>query len=213
MTALRMGRWALAAVLLAAMADRAEAQMMWEAGSVRYSSYRGPFGGVSAVQGPFGGGVAVAQGPFGGGAVGVRGPFGGGAVAVRGPFGGGAVAVRGPFGGTAVGVRGPFGGSVTVTGSGVVPVAPVGPFPVPVVRQTVLNPAPAPMPYSPAYMARIPPGYPMLQIADTNYFYTPVLPVDAQPATVGGMTYYLSNGVFYQPYFLGMRTVYVVAEL
>jgi hypothetical protein len=130
--------------------------------------------------------------------------------------------MRGPFGGTAVAVRGPFGGSVTVTRPGVVPVLPVPavsttvvpvPVPVPVVRQTVLNPAPAPMPYSPAYLARIPPGYPMLQIADTNYFYTPVLPVDAQPATVGGMTYYLSNGVFYQPYFLGMRTVYVVTEL
>jgi hypothetical protein len=69
------------------------------------------------------------------------------------------------------------------------------------------------MPYSAAYLARIPPGYPSLQIAGTNYYFTPVLPPGAQPATVGGGTYFVSNGVFYQPYFLGMQTVYVVTEL
>jgi hypothetical protein len=69
------------------------------------------------------------------------------------------------------------------------------------------------MPYTPAFLARIPPGYPTLAIGGTNYLYTPVLPAGAQPATVGGGTYYVSNGIFYQPYFLGMQTVYVIAEL
>jgi hypothetical protein len=39
------------------------------------------------------------------------------------------------------------------------------------------------------------------------------LPPGSQPATVGGATYFVSNGVTYQPYFLGARTVYLVVEL
>jgi hypothetical protein len=183
MTAFRIGSWALTAVMLMGMANRAEGQYMPGFGSVRYGGYVGPYGGsVSTAQGPFGGSVSVAQGPFGGGAV---------------------------------SVRGPFGGRVTVAGAGVAPVValPVAPtiVPVPVVQQTVLNPAPAPLPYSAAYAALIPPGYPSLALAGTNYLYTTVLPPLAQPVAVGGVSYYVSNGIYYQPYFLGTRTVYVVA--
>jgi len=170
MTAFRIGSWALTAMVLMGMANRAEAQIM-VGGSVRYG-YVGPLGGS----------VTVTQGPFGGGAV---------------------------------GVRGPFGGRVTVAGPGIAPVVavPVAPtiVPVPVVQQTVLNPAPAPLPYSAAYAALIPPGYPTLALAGTNYLYTTVLPPVAQPIAVGGVSYYVSNGIYYQPYFLGTRTVYVVA--
>ena len=183
MRAFRIGSWVLTAVLLMGFANRAEGQFMPGFGSVRYGGYVGPFGGsMSAVQGPFGGSVSVAQGPVGGGAV---------------------------------SVRGPFGGRVTVAGAGVAPVVavPVAPtiVPVPVVQQTVLNPAPALMPYSAAYAALIPPGYVTLALAGTNYYYTSLLPPLAQPVVLGGVNYYVSNGIFYQPYFLGARTVYVVA--
>jgi len=39
------------------------------------------------------------------------------------------------------------------------------------------------------------------------------LPPGAQPVTVGGANYFVSNGVTYQPYFLGAQTVYLVVEL
>ncbi len=183
--------WA-AAVASFALANRAEAQFM--AGSVRY----GPFGSVTSVRGPFGGGVTS-----------VRGPFGGRVTVAQGPFGGGAVGVRGPFGGRAGWIQPPL--------APILPVAPVAPIfpvaPMNVVQQTVLNPAPGPLPYSPGYLALIPPGYPTLAVGGINYFYTPVLPPDAQPITVGGVNYFVSNGVTYQPYFVGAQTVYLVVEL
>jgi len=46
-----------------------------------------------------------------------------------------------------------------------------------------------------------------------NYLYTPLLPPGTQAATGGGANYFVSNGVSYQPYFLGMRIVYLVVEL
>jgi hypothetical protein len=145
---------------------------------------------------------------------------GGGSVrfsSIRGPFGGRVTVAQGPFGGGAVGVRGPFGGGVTFVQPGVVPVIapPIVPTvfaPPQVVQQTVLNPAPAPMPYTPAYLSRIPPGLPAMGFGGTNYFYTTVLPPGSRPATVGGVNYFVNNGVFYQPYFLGPQTVYVVVE-
>jgi hypothetical protein len=143
-------------------------------------------------------------------------------TSVRGPFGGRVTAVQGPFGGGAVSVRGPFGGGIGVVAPGIAPVMPIPfpvapvvpvPVPVPVVQQTVLNPASVPtFTYSPAYLARIPPGFATLEIAATPYYYTPVLPPGSQPVTVGGVNLFASNGVFYQPYFLGARTVYVVVE-
>jgi hypothetical protein len=98
----------LTAVLLAGMADRAEAQILLGGGSVRYS-YRGPFGGR----------VNVVQGPFGGGAVSVRGPFGGRVNFVQPPVVGvvppafvvpPVVGATGPFGGVPgpVGVNWPY---------------------------------------------------------------------------------------------------------
>ncbi len=190
--------WA-AAVALFVLANRVEAQFM--TGSMRY----GPFGSVTKVRGPFGGSMTSVQGPFGGAVTSVRSPLGGRVTVAQGPFGGGAVGVRGPFGGLAV-ARPPI--------VPVLPVAPIVPVaPVTVVQQTVLNPAPAPMPYTAAYLTRIPPGFPTLQVGGVNYFYTPVLPPGAQPSTVGGVNYFVSNGVTYQPYFLGAQTVYLVVEL
>jgi hypothetical protein len=178
-------------IVALALANRAEAQVMF-GGSVR-----------------FGGGVGFAASPFGS------------VVSMRGPLGGRVTVAQGPFGGGAIGVRGPFGGRVGVVAPAVLPVLPVAPI-VPVapvvpvvnvVQQTVLNPAPAPMPYTAAYLARIPPGYPALAVGGVNYYYTAVLPPGSQPSTVGGATYFVSNGVTYQPYFLGTQTVYLVVEL
>jgi hypothetical protein len=173
--------------------NRAEAQVIY-GGSVRY-----------------GRSVGFAAGPLGGSVVRVRGPLGGGVTVAQGPFGGGAVGVRGPFGGRVAVARPPIYPVVPV--APVVAVTPVVPVPVHVVQQTVLNPAPAPMPYSPTYFARIPPGFLTLSIGGVNYFYTPMLPPDSQPTTVGGAAYFVSNGVTYQPYFLGAQTVYLVVEL
>jgi len=193
MKMLAMLSGAAVVVLLAGVTNRAEAQFGF--GTVRFggvgvTSFGGPFGGVTSVRGPFGGRVTAVQGPFGGGAVSVRGPFGGG-----------------------VGVVAP-GIAPVVPVAPIAPVVPVPvPVPVPVVQQTVLNPAVAPaFTYSAAYLARIPPGYPFLEIAATPYFYTPVLPPGSQPVTVGGLDLFASNGVFYQPYFLGARTVFLVVE-
>jgi len=191
MRTLRILAWS-AAVAVFVPANRAEAQFAF--GSVRY----GPFGSVSSVRGPFGGSVTS-----------VRGPLGGRVTVAQGPFGGGAVGVRGPFGGRAAWIQPPLAPVLPV--APVIPVAPV--LPVSVVQQTVLNPAPAPLPYTLGYLARIPPGYPTLAVGGVNYYYTPVLPPGSQPTTVGGANFFVSNGVTYQPYFLGMQTVYLVVEL
>jgi hypothetical protein len=181
-------------VVAAALANRAEAQIMY-GGSLRY-----------------GRGIGFAAGPLGGSVVSMRGPLGGRVTVAQGPFGGGAIGVRGPFGGGVAVVRPPVFPVYPVYP--LYPVAPVFPdTPVNIVQQTVLNPAPAPMPYTATYLARIPPGYPTLAVGGANYYYTPVLPPGAQPATVGGATYFVSNGVSYQPYFLGAQTVYLVVEL
>jgi hypothetical protein len=186
-----------AVALLAGMGNRAEAQFAFGGvrfGGVGVASVRGPFGGVTSVRGPFGGRVTAFQGPFGGGAVSVRGPFGG-RVGVVGP----GIAPVMP---------------VPVLVAPVVPVAPVAvPVAVPVVQQTVLNPAVGPtFTYSAAYLARIPLSYPFLEIAATSYYYTPMLPVGSLPVVVGGVNMFTLGGVFYQPYFLGGQTVYVVVE-
>lgn len=192
MRTLRILNWAAGLAALA-LANRADAQVMF-GGSLRYGSSFGfaasPFGSVTSVRGPFGGRVTVAQGPFGGGAIGVRGPFGGGFAVAHPPL------------------------VPVLPVAPVVPVVPVVPIaPVHVVQQTVLNPAPAPLPYTAGYLARIPPGYLTLQVGGVNYYYTPILPPGSQPSTVGGATYYVNNGVTYQPYFLGAQTVYLVVEL
>jgi hypothetical protein len=195
MKVLRILVWVAAAAVFA-LANQAEAQVMWGGGSLRFAA--SPFGSV----------------------VSARGPFGGSVTSVRSPLGGSVTVAQGPLGFGAVGVRGPFGGRVAVVRPPVVPVLPVAPVvsvapvvPVSVVQQTVLNPAPAPLPYTAAYLARIPPGLPTLAVGGTNYYYTSVLPPGAQATTVGGATYFVSNGVSYQPYFLGAQTVYLVVEL
>jgi hypothetical protein len=116
------------------------------------------------------------------------------------------------LGGGVVGVGGLWGG-VGVVRPGIVPVVPpaVVPVPVPVVQQTVLNPAVAPaFMYSAAYSALIPPGLSTLEIASTPYYYTTVLPAVSRPVVVAGANLFVSGGVYYQPYFLGNQTVYVV---
>jgi hypothetical protein len=197
MKKLAMLSGAAAVVLLAGAANRAEAQVGF--GTMRVGPGFGT--SVTSVRGPLGGRVTSVQGPFGGGAVSMRGPFGGRVTSVRGPLGGGVMGVGGPWGG------------VGVVRPGIVPVmAPtVVPVPIPVVQQTVLNPAVAPaFTYSAAYSALIPPGLSTLEIAATPYYYTPLLPLGSQPVVVGGANMFVSRGVFYQPYFLGNQTVYVV---
>ena len=197
MKKLAMLSGAAAVVLLAGAANRAEAQVGF--GTMRFGPGFGT--SVTSVRGPLGGRVTSVQGPFGGGAVSMRGPFGGRVTSVRGPLGGGVMGVGGPWGG------------VGVVRPGIVPVmAPtVVPVPIPVVQQTVLNPAVAPaFTYSAAYHALIPPGLATLEIASTPYYFTTFLPADSRPVVVGGANLFVSGGVFYQPYFLGNQTVYVV---
>jgi hypothetical protein len=119
----------------------------------------------------------------------------------------GGMGMRGGMGGMMMGMGG-FGGMGM--GGPFVPPA-VVPVPVPVVQQTVLNPAVGPaFTYSAAYRALIPPGLSTLEIAATPFYYTPVLPLASRPVVVGGANMFVSGGVYYQPYFLGNRTVYVV---
>jgi hypothetical protein len=186
MTVFRVGGWALTAVMLAGMANRAEAQIMLGGGSVRYS-YRGPFGGR----------VNVVQGPFGGGAVSVRGPFGGRVNVVRPPV----VGVFPPVLGVppVVGVVPPVLGFPPVAGA-------TGPF------GGVPGPIGVNRPYTAACLSRIPPGYGTLMIGGVAYYCTPALPPGCQPAVVGGVNYFVNGGVFYQPYFYQGQTVYVVVE-
>jgi hypothetical protein len=192
MSAFRIGTWALAAVVLAGMASRAEAQV-YSGGSVRYSS------GVGYAPGPLGlpPPPGILRGPFGGPlgvgppSVGVKVGVNVGVNTAQGPLGGGAPGVRGPGVGVKVGVN---------VGVNAAP-------------PTAVNPAPAVnWPYSEAYLARIPQGYGVLRIGEAPYYFVPTLPAGVQTTVVGGGSYYTFGGIYYRPYFYQGQTVYVVVQ-
>ena len=188
MSVFQIRSWALAAVMLAWMANQADAQIMLGGGSLRYSSFRGPLGGrVTAVQGP----------------------FGGGAISVRGPFGGRLNIVRPPAVG--VGVYPPSVGFYPPA-AGLYPPA-AGIFPPTVAPPVGFAPAPpVNWPYTAAFQSQIPPGYPSLMIGESPYYYTPTLPPGSQPAVIGDVNYFVNAGIFYQPYFYQGQTAYVIVE-
>jgi hypothetical protein len=144
----------------------------------------------------------------------VQGPFGGGAVSVRGPFGGGAVSVRGPFGGRVSFIQPPAVAVAPPVIGVVPPVVSVAPsvFGVSTSFGGIAPVAPVNWPYSAAFLARIPPGFPTLMLGTSPYYYTLALPPGSQPALVGNVNFFVSGGIFFQPYFYGGQTVYVIVE-
>ncbi len=75
--------------------------------------------------------------------------------------------------------------------------------------------APAPRvvyrnPYANPYFRRFRPGYLPIVVGTTQYYYYPVLPPAYQTVVVNGVTYYLADGVYYQPYIYQGQTVFMV---
>jgi len=65
-------------------------------------------------------------------------------------------------------------------------------------------------PYHETYWRRFRPGYRTVVIGPTQYYAYPALPVGYQSVVVNGVTYYLHEGVYYQPYIYGGQTQYLV---
>jgi hypothetical protein len=65
-------------------------------------------------------------------------------------------------------------------------------------------------PYADTYFRRFRPGYHPLVVGPTQYYFYPVLPPLYQTVVVNGVTYYLADGVYYQPYLYQGQTVYMV---
>jgi hypothetical protein len=65
-------------------------------------------------------------------------------------------------------------------------------------------------PYGDEYFRHFRPGYNSFLIGDASYDYYDDLPPDCQTVVNDGITYYLSDGVYYQAYLYGGQTVYVV---
>jgi hypothetical protein len=65
-------------------------------------------------------------------------------------------------------------------------------------------------PYRDDYARHFRPGYHSFLLGDAMYDYYDTLPGDCQPVVTNGVTYYLCDGVYYQPYVYGGQTVYLV---
>ena len=65
-------------------------------------------------------------------------------------------------------------------------------------------------PYRDEYFRRFRPGYGSFLIGDASYYYYDDLPPDYQTLVINGLTYFLYDGVYYQPYIYGGQTVYMV---
>jgi hypothetical protein len=65
-------------------------------------------------------------------------------------------------------------------------------------------------PYRDDYFRHFRPGYRSFLIGDASYYYYDDLPPDCQTVVSDGITYYLCDGVYYQPYLYGGQTVYMV---
>jgi len=65
-------------------------------------------------------------------------------------------------------------------------------------------------PYGDAYFRRFRRGYVPIVVGPTEYYYYPDLPIGYQTVVVNGTTYYLADGVYYQPYIYEGQTVYMV---
>jgi hypothetical protein len=66
-------------------------------------------------------------------------------------------------------------------------------------------------PYADAYFRRFRPGYRPVVVGTTQYYIYPTLPPVYQTVVVNGVSYYVADGIFYQPYLYEGQTVYMVA--
>jgi hypothetical protein len=65
-------------------------------------------------------------------------------------------------------------------------------------------------PYTELYFGRFRPGYRPIVIGGAQFYIYPALPVGFTTVVVNGITYYLFNGVYYQPYIYEGTTQYMV---
>ncbi len=68
-------------------------------------------------------------------------------------------------------------------------------------------------PYRDDYFRHFRVGYQPFVLGDSQYYYYNSLPLDFQQVEVGGVVYYLLDGVYYQPYIYGGRTVFLVVPI
>jgi hypothetical protein len=66
-------------------------------------------------------------------------------------------------------------------------------------------------PYSAGYFGHFRPGYSPYVLGGAQYYGYDSLPLGYQLVVLDGITYYLFDGVYYQPYIYGGQTVYLVA--
>ena len=65
-------------------------------------------------------------------------------------------------------------------------------------------------PYRDEYVRHFRPGYRSFLIGDASYYYYDDLPPGYQTVVIDGITDYLFDGVYYQPYVYDGQTVYMV---
>jgi hypothetical protein len=65
-------------------------------------------------------------------------------------------------------------------------------------------------PYRDEYFRHFPPGYSPFVFDGAQYYGYDSLPLGYQQVVLNGIIYYLFDGVYYQPYIYGGRTVYLV---
>ena len=65
-------------------------------------------------------------------------------------------------------------------------------------------------PYRDEYFRHFRPGYRPFVLGDAQYYGYDSLPLGYQQVVLNGITYYLFDGVYYQPYIYGGQTVYLV---
>jgi hypothetical protein len=65
-------------------------------------------------------------------------------------------------------------------------------------------------PYRDEYFRHFRPGYRSFVLGDAQYYGYDSLPLGYEQVVLNGITYYLYEGVYYQPYIYGGQTVYLV---
>jgi hypothetical protein len=65
-------------------------------------------------------------------------------------------------------------------------------------------------PYRDEYVRRFRPGYRTIVVGSTQYYAYTALPPGCQTVAVNGVTYFLADGVYYQPQIYEGQTVYMV---
>ena len=68
-------------------------------------------------------------------------------------------------------------------------------------------------PYREEYFRHFRPGYRPFLLGDAQYYGYDDLPPGYQVVVINGITYYVFDGVYYQPYIYGGQTVYLVVPI